>query len=147
MKSDRMERRERSLTSVDLMGTYWTDHPQDQTHFQCDWFNWGCSRSIVLCVNDYQMIFARLRACHVCVGNMPFLVTSVSQHPVKTSVEKIQVWNLFYFCFIHLAANWKIIITKRYWYQERPDEKSQENRTTAHPCGCQLLGLESEELV
>ena len=108
VKSDRMERRESSLTSVDLMGTYWTVLPTRPTHFQCNLFNLRCSRSIALYVNDYQMIFPRpVSICHVCVETCLFLSP---QFPNNT--QRRHQWEknpslkfLFYFCFIHLATS------------------------------------------
>lgn len=74
VKADRMERRERTLTSVGLMGTYLTELPTMPAHFQCNLFKLRCSRSVVLYMNGYWMIFPKPRSiCHVCVEMCLFL--------------------------------------------------------------------------
>ena len=149
VKSDRMERRERSLTSVDVMGTSWTGLPTRPTHFQCNLFEMFQIYCFICEWLSDDLCQACERMPCFC-WNMPFLVTSISQqHVVKTSGEKNPSLKfLFYFCFIHLAtSNWKIIITKKMLISRKTWWKVSGKQNYVHSCGCQLLCLESEELV
>lgn len=149
VKSDRMERRERSLTSVDVMGTSWTGLPTRPTHFQCNLFEMFQIYCFICEWLSDDLCQACERMPCFC-WNMPFLVTSISQqHVGKTSGEKNPSLKfLFYFCFIHLAtSNWKIIITKKMLISRKTWWKVLGKQNYVHSCGCQLLCLESEELV
>ena len=144
-----MERREGSLTSVDVMGTSWTGLPTRPTHFQCNVFEMFQIYCFICEWLSDDLCQACERMPCFC-WNMPFLVTSISQqHLVKTSGEKNPSLKfLFYFCFIHLAtSNWKIIITKKMLISRKTWWKVSGKQNYVHSCGCQLLCLESEELV
>lgn len=109
----------------------------------------GSFKSFVYVWMTIRLIFARpVSICHVCAETCLFLshFPTTPSEDISRKKIKFEILVLFLFYSPGYKQLWKIIITKDIDIKRKTDE-SQENRLRTSLSVCQLLGLESEELV